>query len=99
MTTEKICGNCHFFGRTRKGIDDQYIAYFDEHDGLSLRDLRICGYVEHFCIHRSDDKLPPNIPVVTDSSGYYAALRVPSDFGCVKWQPVEDNPHGQIDKT
>ncbi len=40
-----------------------------------------CDAVEHDIYAEDDDKA-----VVVDGSGYMAALRVRSDFGCVLWE-------------
>lgn len=86
--TEQVCKNCYFYGRHRKGIDDDDIASLDR-DFAGGNPLVLCGLVEHFNTNKDYNLIPASTPIVVDDHGFYAALRVPPYFGCNKWQPKE----------
>lgn len=86
---EKVCGNCMYFGRSRKGVGGGDITDKDTSRSDTADKYRICGAIEHLPYNKPESLLQPSSPYVTDESGYYAALRVPADFGCVLWEPNE----------
>jgi hypothetical protein len=70
-----ICGNCEYFGKKRDSEEDELC---DEREGY-----QVCGLMEHSRVVSDTDI--PRRPHVIDMSDFYAALRVPEDFGCIKW--------------
>jgi len=74
---EKKCGNCKFFNTTTDDgscLDVLYIGAGPEY--------KPCGLLTTNS-KEIDNNLPRALP--TDASGYFAALRVKEDFGCVEF--------------
>lgn len=72
------CGECRFRGDELESYDSKLGR--DAKNGSFL-----CGKIEHDNdpeFRKSSDKA-----TVIDGSGYYAALCVAEDFGCVLWEP------------
>ncbi len=72
----KICGNCKFRGQEKDGT------------GLELpTGYFLCERIKHDeCWKYKKGQLA----VVIDGSGYFAALCVEKDFGCVAWEHSDE---------
>ena len=91
------CGTCRFFGSEER----DYSEWDSERDEPNQSPMyRVCGLLEHLnkapgTIHKEWPKAG-----VTDGSGYYAALVVREEFGCVEWQarlPASADPKQKED--
>lgn len=77
---EKICKNCRYFG------EEVTIGLFDENFDLheTKTGFHTCERIKH-----NEDGYSSGLWTeahVVDGSGYFAALRVPADFGCVMFE-------------
>lgn len=76
----KTCGTCRF-------ISTEPILIWDDECNLVDAGYRTCKRVEH----DEGGKYPPNKKaLVIDGSGYFAALKVEKDFGCILWEPKDE---------
>lgn len=79
------CKDCKYFGEKVVREDwDEKGNYFEESTGFHT-----CDKIKH-----NKDGYSSVLwtePHVADGSGYFAALRVPGDFGCVKWAKADEN--------
>lgn len=84
MTEINRCASCKYFGEevVREDWDDEG-KYFEDGTGFHT-----CERIKHN-ENGYSETLWTEAHVV-DGSGYYAALRVPGDFGCVKWEKADD---------
>lgn len=97
---ERKCGNCKFWGRQIKKYrgappkdqagewrqcgrieHDRDNATFDDTDEW---------WDEDYKKERIDHPLRLGLAVVTDGSGYFAALKSRADFGCELFEPIEE---------
>lgn len=77
------CGDCKYFNV----VDPEYgnrdetacLFYIDD-----VSDYKPCGLIT--CNNQE-----PKLALPTDGSGYFAALRVKADFGCVEFK-AKDSP-------
>ena len=74
--SEKVCGNCKYKGESIKYYDCDIFKEVDT--GYST-----CKIIEHDNGWRYKRGLGA---LVTDGSGYFAALCVENNFGCNKWE-------------
>ena len=77
--TEKLCGNCKFLG-------DRLTEYDDDREEVSTQYFK-CDLIAH--VGRNHMSASTRKALVQDASGYYAALCVREEFGCVQWAPRE----------
>lgn len=84
MTT-KTCGTCKHKGEPIND-DSRDVDLADPQYGAKIQTTYfLCDLIKH--ISKYPDKYPPSRGAgVEDGSGYYAALCVEEDFGCVKWE-------------
>ena len=75
----KKCGSCIYKGKEIKDIDFDSDSFEDVETGFFE-----CGYIKHLEDNQVSAimKLSSNVFVI-DGSGYFAAIRVNDDFGCV----------------
>lgn len=73
---ENTCGTCKFRGKS-----------ITKHDCETFEDVNtgyfLCERVKH---DQNYEYVKGQGSVVTDGSGYHAALCVEEDFGCIKWE-------------
>jgi len=70
------CGNC-------KHLGEEAMAFPEGEYTLAPSGYWVCNLIEHV----GDDHVwGSGRAHVVDGSGYYAALRVREDFGCVLWE-------------
>ena len=80
----KTCGNCKYRGETITRYDEKKFEDVPTNSFLCDRIKHING--DHYR-YGEDMPMPPGeIAGVQDGSGYYAALCVTDDFGCVLWE-------------
>lgn len=74
------CGTCKYFGPELTGMDED----LDEQPS----GFHACELIKHGNKGYMEFATPPQLgrAYVADGSGYFAALRVRSDFGCVEWE-------------
>lgn len=60
--------------------------------GEEFRGWRQCQRIEHYTGYPAID--PTERAIVVDGSGYLAALRCKTDFGCVYHEPREERGEG-----
>ena len=77
MSDTNTCGRCEYFGKEMVTVDDE--TYLEKGTGYHICD-RIKHNVDDLHANKSGMKA-----AVMDGSGYYAALIVESDFGCIAW--------------
>lgn len=85
--TAPLCATCKWWGFGHKDCGDDF----------PWSELRPCGLIVHRLGYQEyDDKgevIPPVMPearaYVVDGSGYYAALKTASDFGCIKHEEAK----------
>jgi hypothetical protein len=74
------CKNCKYFGER-----------VDTHSSIK-EEFHICNYFRHCDDYiRSEEDYDPGKPHCIDGSDYYAAVRVPEDFGCNGFEVMEVN--------
>lgn len=96
-----ICGKCKHLGKE---------VIIEDWDSKEYREIPTgfyqCKLIEHMGRDCGDDMKAMNTPgcraYVEDGSGYYAALKVKTDFGCVCWEPretkwINEHPGGDGD--
>ncbi len=81
MNTNEVgmstCGNCRYFG-------DEVIL--DEWEEMPIRTgYHQCERIKH-CEHFYNSQERDFSALVVDGSGYFAALRVTEDFGCIAFE-------------
>ena len=69
------CGTCKYFGEEVTTEDFENFTTIGS-------GYHKCDSIKH---DKEYDYNPGKGAMVEDGSGYYAALKVESDFGCVKW--------------
>lgn len=74
------CKTCRFLGEPYMHVDS-------ETDEWVTTGLHKCNLVDH--MGDEYDLLPDQVVGVIDGSGYFAALVVSGDFGCIKWEKSE----------
>lgn len=74
--TNKTCGTCKYKGGAITKMDDD--TFKDVDTGYF-----VCDLIKH---GTKEEHNPGQQAMVIDGSGYYAALCVEDDFGCVKWE-------------
>ena len=83
---DKICGTCKFKGEiiTTSNARIPYDEWADNIDPIkqSLSESFLCDRIN--MVDENTNKTPSAF--VADGSGYFAALCVYDDFGCVKWE-------------
>lgn len=82
MQKPNLCGGCKYFGEEVMQLDDDYNEIpTGIHTCDRIKQIDWSGYY---------DDVPTEDAFVQDGSGYFAALRVRDNFGCVKWEKKED---------
>ena len=79
---EKICKNCRYFGEevTKREYDEEFNSF------LVKTGFHACERIKHYENAHCEQGYNQAQAHVVDGSGYFAALRVPSDFGCVMFE-------------
>lgn len=76
---ERICGNCKYKG--------EVLTTYDEEE---YKDVPNSYFRCNRIVHDQGWKFKQGLKaLVIDGSGYYAALCVEDDFGCIEWKPKE----------
>ena len=77
------CSECKYLG-------DEILAFDDETFEDKPTGFHQCQRVKFF--HGLEDELAglPDLAIVVDGSGYFGALRVKGDFGCVNFKGKDD---------
>jgi len=74
-----FCKNCKFLG--------EEIDKWDCDEGKTvMTGFHQCKRIDHDANWDSNNTVHPDSAVVVDGSGYFAALRVKEDFGCIYFE-------------
>ena len=73
------CGTCCFFGEELIQMDRE--TFNPKGTGWHT-----CEAVRHIIFDTIEGEAPDSNAMVNDGSGYFAALRVTCDFGCVNYK-------------
>jgi hypothetical protein len=91
MTTNR-CGTCRFWGTEQDAIDNEMFRSCKAviHDSKSFTANDSQEWHDDEEINKELRELrEANKAAVRDGSGYWAALKVREDFGCILWEPKE----------
>ena len=83
----KRCGNCKYLGLTHEIVSRKVSKNSILHYHVGVEENEWCGVEEKFypCLRYFHDAASAKaVPV--DGSGYFAAICVREDFGCVDWE-------------